>query len=82
MQVKIYNNLTHFSMYFDEVEVNAHNPLYSQIELDLLKLIDGEYIIEIYNNNNQLLSKELLKIGNNQIKEYRKIKEYITYARK
>lgn len=81
MQAKIYNNLTHFSMYFDEVEVNTNNPLYSEIQLDLSKMVDGEYIIEIYNDNNQLISKELMKIGNNQIKEYRKIKEYITYVR-
>lgn len=81
MQVKIYNNLTHFTMYFENIEVNTNNPLYSEIQLDLNKLIDGEYLIEIYNDNNQLVSKELMKIGNNQIKEYRKIKEYITYVR-
>lgn len=81
MQAKIYNNLTHFTMYFENIEVNTNNPLYSEIQLDLNKLIDGEYIIEIFNDNNQLISKELMKIGNNQIKEYRKIKEYITYVR-
>lgn len=81
MQAKIYNNLTHFTMYFENIEVNTNNPLYSQIELDLSKMVDGEYIVEVYNNNNQLLSKELMIIGNNQIREYRKNKEYITYER-
>lgn len=77
MQAKIHNNLTHFTVYIDDVEVNTNSPIYSQVQMDLSKINDGEYTFEIYNNNNQLVSRELMRIGDFELKTKKKYTQYV-----
>lgn len=81
MQIVLRHNVTHFTQYFDEVVVKSATPLYKAIELDLTKLMDGEYTLTLYSNTNELLAKELLRIGDYQIKQYKMEKKYKQYAR-
>lgn len=82
MQILLEHNTTHFTQYFDEVEVKSETPLHKVIELDLSKLIDGDYTLTLFNNSNEVMVKELIRIGNYQVKEYKTEKKYTTYARK
>lgn len=82
MQILLEHNTTHFTLYFDNVAVKSETPLYKVIDLDLTKLVDGDYTLTLFNNSNQILTKELIRIGNYQIKEYKTEKKYTTYARK
>ena len=82
MQILLEHNTTHFTLYFDNVVVKSETPLYKVIDLDLTKLVDGDYTLTLFNNSNQILTKELIRIGNYQVKEYKTEKKYTTYARK
>lgn len=82
MQVLLKHNTTHFTQYYDNVEVKNGTPLYQTIELDLSRLVDGDYTLTLFNNSNEELAKELIRIGDYQIKEYKSEKKYTTYARK
>lgn len=82
MQILLEHNTTHFTLYFDDVEVKSESPLYKVIDLNLTKLVDGDYTLTLFNNSNEVMVKELIRIGNYQIKEYKTEKKYTTYARK
>ena len=82
MQVIIQNNSTKYKRYFEDVEVNIDNPLYMSINLDLTALQDGEYTLTLYKNNNEILAKELVRIGDFQIREYKIEKKFTEYVRK
>lgn len=82
MQIIVTQNTTHFTQYFDEVTVKSETPLHKMIELDLSKLVDGDYTLTLLSNTNKELAKEILRIGDYQIKEYKTTKKYTTYARK
>lgn len=80
MQVIIENNTTHFRQYYDEVEVK-NGKIYMETELDMTGLQDGEYTLYLLNNVNQLISKDLVRIGDYQ-NENKKITKFIQYGRK
>ena len=82
MQILLEHNTTHFKLYFEDVEVKDESPLYRAIELDLSLLEDGDYTLTLLNNGNEIITKELMRIGDFQVKEYKKEKKYTTYARK
>ena len=82
MQILLSHNTTHYTQYYDNVRVKSDNPLYSSITLDFSNLEDGEYTLSLYDNQNELLAKELVRIGDYQIKEYKSEKKYTTYARR
>lgn len=82
MQIILAHNTSNFKRYFDDVEVKYENPLYKSINLDLGILVDGEYTLTLYSNRNEILAKELVRIGDYQVKEYKMEKKYTTYARK
>lgn len=82
MQIIIEHNTTNFKQYFDDVAVKQQTPLYKTIELDLHKLVDGDYTLTLLNNTNEVMVKELMRIGDYQIKEYKTDKKYTQYARK
>lgn len=82
MQVIIQNNSTKYKRYFEDVEVNIDNPLYMSVNLDLTALQDGEYTLTLYKNSNEILAKELVRIGDFQIREYKIEKKFTEYVRK
>lgn len=82
MQIILVQNTTHFTQYFDEVTVNFETPLHRVISLDLSKLNDGDYTLYLFNDINEELARETLRIGDKEIKEYKVEKKYTTYARK
>lgn len=79
MQAILENNLTHFTQYYDEIEVNKVNPIFSQINLNLSDLEEGEYTLFVLDNLNQIIVKELVKIGTNN--NNKRVRNYIQYVR-
>lgn len=79
MQAILENNLTHFTQYYDEIEVNEVNPIFSQINLNLADLEEGEYTLFVLDNLNQIIVKELVKIGTNN--NNKRVRNYIQYVR-
>ena len=82
MQIILEHNTTHFKRYFEDVEVIKNTPLYQTIKLDVSRLQDGDYTIILLSEMNEILIKEILRIGDYQIKEYKQVKKYTQYARK
>ena len=81
MQIILENNTTHFQRYYPEVK-DKWGKIYIETELDLTGLEDGEYTLFLINDSNELVTKELVRIGDYQIKEYKVEKKYTQYARK
>lgn len=79
MQAILENNLTHFTQYYDEIEVIKVNPIFSQINLNLSYLEDGEYTLIVLDNLNQIVIKDLVKIGKNN--NNKRVRNYIQYVR-
>lgn len=79
MQILIENNVTHFKRYYDNIDINTKD-IYSNFVIDTEMLEDGEYTLFIFNNNNELLRKELVKIGEYKTK-YNNTKKFISYVR-
>ena len=81
MQILLEHNTTHFKQYFSQIKVKNETPLYRIIELDLTKLADGDYTLTLLSDGNNILAKEILRIGDYQIKQYKIEKKYKQYAR-
>lgn len=81
MQIILENNTTHFQRYYPEVK-DKWGKIYIETELDVSDLEDGEYTLFLFNDSNELVTKELVRIGDYQIKEYKVEKKYTQYARK
>lgn len=82
MQLILEHNSTKYKRYYDNVNVNIDIPLYMSVQLNIADLQDGEYTLTLYKNSNEILAKELVRIGDYQIKEYKVEKKYTQYARK
>lgn len=82
MQVIIENNTTNFKRYFEDIDIKADTPLYKSIQLKFSELQDGEYTLTLLNNANEIIQKELLRIGDYEIKNYKQEKKYTQYVRK
>lgn len=81
MQILLEHNTTHFKQYFPYVGAKYSTPLYRVIELDLTKLADGDYTLTLLSDGNNILAKEIMRIGDYQIKQYKIEKKYTQYAR-
>ena len=81
MQIVLEHNTTNFKQYFSEIKVKNETPLYRNIELDLTKLVDGDYTLTLLSDTNEILAKEIMRIGDYQIKQYKMEKKYKQYAR-
>lgn len=82
MQILLENNTTHFKRYYPEIEVKTENVLHFTIELNVEDLEDGEYTMTIYKDNNEVITKELVRIGDYKIMEYKVEKKFTQYVRK
>lgn len=82
MQCILEHTTTKFKRYYPEVEVKSDNPIYFTIQIDVDGLQDGEYIMTLYKDNNEEIAKELMRIGNYKIIEYKVEKKFTQYVRK
>lgn len=81
MQIVLEHTTTNFKQYFSQIKVKNETPLYRIIELDLTKLVDGDYTLTLLSDSNEILAKEIMRIGDYQIKQYKMEKKYTQYAR-
>lgn len=81
MQCILESNLTHFKQYYDEVEVKM-GKIFTETELDVSGLEDGEYTLYLLNNTNEVVSKDLVRIGDYTNCGYKTVKKFIQYGRK
>lgn len=81
MQIILENNVTHFKRYYEDVDVN-NGKIYTNFNLDVSGLLDGEYTLYLYTDGNELATKELVRIGDYQIKEYKAEKKFTQYVKK
>lgn len=82
MQVILEHTTTKFKRYYPEIEVKTENVLHFTIELNVEDLEDGEYIMTIYKDNNEVITKDLVRIGDYKIMEYKVEKKFTQYVRK
>lgn len=80
MQILLEHNTTHFQRYYPEVQ-DKWGKIYIETELDLEGLENGEYTLFLINDNNELVSKELVRIGD-YTNEYKTEKKFIQYGKK
>lgn len=84
MQAILTNNTTKFARYYDDIQPNPINPMYLSFTIDTSKLQDGEYNLRVYEDNNELVLEDFVKVGeytNNKI-EYKVEKKFTQYVRK
>ena len=80
MQIVLENNTTHFKRYYDNVNVKQ-GKIYMETKLDVSNLQDGEYTLWILNNANEIIAKELVRIGDYR-SENKTTTKFIQYGRK
>lgn len=80
MQVILEHNTTHFQQYYDKVDWDLNN-MYIKTELDVSDLEDGEYTLYFLNNSNEIITKELVRIGD-YTNEYKTTTKFIQYGKK
>ena len=81
MQIKLTHNTTNFSRIYMDIEDKSNNPLFYEFNLNTEGLVDGEYLLKLYDDNNIELSSTIVKIGdfNNTKQTYNIEKKYKTY---
>ena len=81
MQIVLTNNTTNYSKVYMDIEDISNNPLFYGFELDTEELVDGEYLLKLYDDNNYELSSSIVKIGdfNSTKQTYNVEKKYKTY---
>lgn len=79
MQCILEHTLTHFKRYYEEVEVK-NGAIYIETELDVSKLNDGEYRLFLFNDSNEILSSDLVRLGDYKI-ENNKVRIFKQYGK-
>lgn len=84
MQLILEQVSTKFKRYYPDIEVISENNQYIKIEIDLSDFDDGEYVISIYNDNNEKIGEDLIRIGEYKTTktEYKIEKKFTQYVRK
>ena len=82
--ITLINNLTKEEyQYIDLIDNNnGIFSLYYSFEIDVSNLIDGEYTLYLYDEDNTLIQTELVQIGdyvNKHNTSYNKNNKYVTY---
>ena len=80
--ITLINNLTKKEYVYNDVEDNTNDSIYFNFNIDTTCLIDGEYTLYLYTENNQLITTELVQIGdyvNKHSTSYNKNDKYVTY---
>lgn len=81
MQIILENNTTHFQQYYDDVDVE-NGEIFCKTILDVSSLDNGEYTLYLLNNANEVIEKELLRIGDYNNNGYKIKNNFIQYGRK
>lgn len=63
MQLILTNTTTNYSIYSPNITPITENEIYWEFEIDTSRLIDGEYQLKLYSDNNQIIYTDLVKIG-------------------
>lgn len=81
MQLILTNTTTNYSIYSPNITPITENEIYWEFEIDTSHLIDGEYQLKLYNDNNQIIYTDLVKIGEYKPTKinYQVNKKYKTY---
>lgn len=84
MQLSLSNITTNFKKYYPKIDVTFENELYIKFTIPTLDLGDGEYHLELFDDKNNLISEEVLRIGDFNVdkKEYKVEKKFTQYVRK
>ena len=84
MQAILEHTTTKFKRYFPNIHINSDNILYMMIEIDTRDYEDGEYQITIFEDDNRIIAKEIIRIGNNKDTktQYKVEKKFTQYVRK
>ena len=82
MQCILEKTSTKFKKYYPKVDVKIDNPINFTVELNVENLEDGEYIMTLYKDNNEVITKDLIRIGDYKTMEYKVEKKFIQYDRK
>lgn len=84
MQLILEQVSTKFKRYYPDIEVISENNQYIKIEIDLSDFDDGEYVISIYDDNNEKIGEDLIRIGEYKTTktEYKIEKKFTQYVRK
>lgn len=62
MQCILQNITTKFKQYYPDIEVNL-NKLYATLELNTEEYKNGEYLITLLTDDNEIVGEEMVKIG-------------------
>ena len=84
MQLILEQFSTKFKRYYPDIEVISENNQYIKIEIDLSDFDDGEYVISIYDDNNEKIGEDIIRIGEYKTTktEYKIEKKFTQYVRK
>lgn len=84
MQCILQNITTKFKQYYPDIEVNL-NKLYATLELNTEEYKNGEYLITLLTDDNEIVGEEMVKIGDFSSVEalqYKAVKMFKQYDRK
>lgn len=81
--ITLINNLTKKEYVYNDVEDNTNDSIYFNFNIDTTALIDGEYTLYLYTADSQLITTELVQIGDyvskHNTSSYNKNDKYVTY---
>jgi surface protein len=61
--IKLENTVTHQIHQFESDDMNNGNKLYYELNINTLELVDGEYILTLCDSEDNVLSEDVLRIG-------------------
>ena len=79
MQCVLEQTTTHFRRYYGEVEIK-NGVIYIETEIDVSNLADGEYKLYLYNDSNELITTDLLRLGDYKV-ENKKVRIFKQYGK-
>lgn len=79
MQILLENNVTHFTKYIQDVDIEIGN-IYMETVIDVSDLENGEYTMYLLSNLNEVITKELVRIGE-YTNEYKIKNNFIQYGK-
>lgn len=84
MQLILEQVSTKFKRYYPNIVVISDKKQYITLDLDLSDFADGEYVITVYNDNNEKIGEDIIRIGEYKTTktEYKIEKKFTQYVRK
>ena len=83
MQAILEHTTTKFRQYIPEIRVLSTDSMYLTIELNTEKYQDGDYRIMIFEDNNNVVGSDIIRIGSykNTKTQYKVEKKFTQYVR-